>query len=230
MEFYELNRLYDENLTCLNISKIFDRYLYFLLPIFISFGCGISIINIIVLSNRRIELTSKKYLFSQSIFNFMFQIITSSILITNYYEKVLINHYFANRKQLFLSIKTVMNFFYNVNLYCIIWLFTIGALDYCFVSIFKFKVNSNYNKNYLNQFIQQQAQFTYIKDKYGPRIRSFQSNFRSNPQLRTAITTYQPNQTQIFNQRYPDEYGMVKFYAISNLRFNLSFIIHMFDV
>src|SRR5579883_2098611 len=53
MEFYELNRLYDETLKFTRPSDRVDSYLYFLIPTIISFGLGISLISIISLSMNR---------------------------------------------------------------------------------------------------------------------------------------------------------------------------------
>lgn len=158
MEFYELNRLYDKNLDHFNLSKIFDRYLYILLPIIVLFGCGTSLISIIALSRPYYNLTSKKYLLSQSLFNFLFQIITTIILITNYYEKQLIDNY--NNVKYF-TMKIYLNIGYNIILYCLLWLCVIGALDFCFISIIKFHYNLNYNKLNRKLFYQIKVQFNY---------------------------------------------------------------------
>lgn len=142
MEFYELNRLYDETLKITKPSDKFDSYLYFLMPTVISVGCVISLISILALTWHRnsplsIYLTSKSYLFSQLICNLLLQVITSVIFITNYYEGLLLDKYFQNNKQTYFSLKCFLNIFYNIILYSCMWLFSIGAFDYCVLAIKK---------------------------------------------------------------------------------------------
>lgn len=90
MEFYELNRLYDETLKYTKPSDRVDSYLYFLIPTVISFGLGISLISIVSFAMHRnqgrcrtspsqLYLTSKNYLFAQSIANCAFQVRYRSI-------------------------------------------------------------------------------------------------------------------------------------------------------
>ena len=182
MEFYELNRLYDENLVNLTISQSLDRYLYSFIPVIVSFGCGISLVNIIALSHAQSYFTSKHYLYAQSIFTFLFQIITSLILITNYYEKILLNYYFINSKQAYLNVKLTLNFIYNIVFYLIVWLFTIGVLDFAFISIIQFHLNTNFNKQYSRVFTDQLAHFNRIKKQLNNRLKrqlSVNSNYAS---------------------------------------------------
>jgi hypothetical protein len=115
MEFYELNRLYDENLGSMDLSKSVDNYLFLLMPVLISFGCGISIINIVILSKTTTQeilthafATSQSYFHSQAICNFVFQVVSSMVFITNYYEKSIMNSfYFLNNKHIYLNLKLV---------------------------------------------------------------------------------------------------------------------------
>lgn len=207
MEFYELNRLYDDHLEHLRLSKIIDYHLYILLPILISFGCGLSLINIIALSRPYFLSASKKYLLSQSIFNFLFQIVTSIILISNYYEKQLLesNFYFKNKKILYLNIKIFLNILYNIILYILLWLFVIGALDYCFISIIKFHLNTNYNRSNRKLFNQQQAQYNYqqrllhqqqsrLRQKQNLQFAQQQQKYFSTSSLRSSFSS-NPNGT-----------------------------------
>ena len=91
MEFYELNRLFDENLVNTTLSRTLDHYLYSFIPVIVSFGCGLSLVNIIALAQSQSQFTSKHYLYAQSIFAFLFQITTSLVLITKYYENIFVN-------------------------------------------------------------------------------------------------------------------------------------------
>lgn len=163
MEFYELNRLYDETLKYTKPSDRVDSYLYFLIPTVISFGLGISLISIVSFAMHRnqgrcrtspsqLYLTSKNYLFAQSIANCAFQVVTSTILITNYYEKRLIDSYFQNNKDTYFSLKCFLNITYNVLLYIVIWLFVIGAFDYCVLAIKKLNLIGRYSKRYRQMF------------------------------------------------------------------------------
>ena len=174
MEFYNLNRLYDENLAHYKISKAIDYYLLILMPVVVSFGCGISIINIIVFASRRqsspyaamassnFKLSSKKFLLSQSVFNFLFQVLTAIILITNYYESFLMRNYsFSDNKYLnYLNVKQCLNFAYETILYCSIWLFVIGALEFSIIAILKYHLNSNYIQVYAKKFNKQKSQLS----------------------------------------------------------------------
>ena len=169
MEFYNLNRLYNENQPYYNISKLIDYYLLVLMPVIVSFGCGISIINIIVFSssyrvsyNSNLKLSSKKFLLSQSIFNFLFQVITSITLITNYHENYLINNYsYSNNKYLnYLNIKQALNFFYEIIFYSTVWLFVISTLEFSIIAIIKYHLNSNYIEIFQNKFYKQKSQLS----------------------------------------------------------------------
>lgn len=159
MEFYELNRLYDETLKYTKPSDRVDSYLYFLMPTVISFGCVISLISIYSFAVHRhqprvsrVYLTSKAYLYAQSLANFAFQLVTSIILITNYYEKKLIDTYFENNKNTYFSLKCFFNFVYNVLLYLVLWFVVVGAFDFCVVAIKKLNLHASYSKHYRHMF------------------------------------------------------------------------------
>jgi hypothetical protein len=170
MEFYSLNRLYDENQPYFNISKLIDYYLLVLMPVIVSFGCGISIISIFVFSScsispyigANVKLQSKKFLLSQSIFNFLFQIASSIILITNYYENFLINNYsFSNNKYFnYLNLKQALNYFYEIVFYCSIWVFVVGALEFSIIAILKYHIVSNYVEIFQNKYTKQKNQLS----------------------------------------------------------------------
>ena len=158
MEFYELNRLYDKNLEFTNLSRYIDHYLYILMPVVILFGCLISAINILIVSRPYYSpMTSKSYLYTQSVFQILFQLSTTFIFITNYYESLLVDaNFFLNDKMAYFNLKTLVNFAHKVFLYCSIWLFTIGALDFCLIAIVKFHFNLNFNRIYKQLFFKQQ--------------------------------------------------------------------------
>lgn len=170
MEFYSLNRLYDENQPYFNISKLIDYYLLVLMPVIVSFGCGISIISIFVFSScsispyigANVKLQSKKFLLSQSIFNFLFQIASSIILITNYYENFLINNYsFSNNKYFnYLNLKQALNYFYEIVFYCSIWVFVVGALEFSIIAILKYHIVLNYVEIFQNKYTKQKNQLS----------------------------------------------------------------------
>lgn len=181
MEFYELNRLYDENLAYLPVSKLIDRYLFILMPVLISFGCVVSSVNLMVLSRPyfRPPPASKSYLYSQSVFQLLFQLCTTLIFFLNYYESTLIDALNLNSVVDFLvqrldrvayyKLKLLINIIYNIVLYCSIWLFVIDTLDYCLIAIVKFHFNLNFNRIYKKLFQKQQArvyqQQKMIKDR-----------------------------------------------------------------
>lgn len=193
MEFYELNRLYDESLNYIYLSKTLDSYLYLILPIILSFGCGISVLYIIVLSRPALNLASKNYLLTQAIFNFLFQIITSIIFLTNYYERILLSNYFSYNKFIYLNLKAIINFFYNINLYCIIWLFIIGALNTCVITILKYHLNSNYNKLFKQTFDYQRTQLS-NQVKLLEKLKKYKNKKeqpqQSQPQLQQQTSQY----------------------------------------
>ena len=166
MEFYELNRLYDESLGCLEASRMLDRYLYSLMPVFVSLGCGISLINMVVLWRSNLSLASRNFLLAQALFSVLFQLVTAAILISNNYEKELLNSYFADRKPVYLLYKQAVNIVYNVLLYTVVWLFTISCFDFSVLSILKVTSIKNYTKSYYKLFIQQLAHFSYIKRQH----------------------------------------------------------------
>lgn len=182
MEFYELNRLYDETLKYTKPSDRFDSYLYFLIPTIISFGMGISLVSIVSLSMHRnspgsrgfahssqyassrtndggggdwadLYINSKTYLLAQAIANFAYQAVTSAILITNYYEKRLIDtSYFQNNKTTYFSIKCFLNIVYNILLYVVVWLFLVAGFDYCVVAIKKLHLHEAFSRTYRHMF------------------------------------------------------------------------------
>lgn len=155
MEFYELNRLYDETLKFTKPSDRVDSYLYFLMPMVVSFGCVISLISaysFAVHHSARVYLTSKSYLYAQSIANFAFQVITSVILITNYYEKKLIDTYFQNNKNTYFRLKCLLNILYNVLMYLVVWFVVLGAFDFCVIAIKKLNLHVSYSKYYRIMF------------------------------------------------------------------------------
>lgn len=163
MEFYELNRLYDETLKFTKPSDRVDSFLYFLMPTVISFGCVISLISIYSLSSlgsgdrpssqaEPVHLTSKSYLYAQSVANFVFQLVTSVIFITNFYEKKLIDTYFQNKKDTYFSLKCFLNVTYNVLLYSVTWLLLVGAFDFCVVAIKKLNLHVSNSKLYQHSF------------------------------------------------------------------------------
>lgn len=190
MEFYELNRLYDETLKYTKPSDRVDSYLYFLMPTVISFGCVISLISIYSfamhgIASRQIardrayamsdgdgggggddevvpgrpdtrhglvHLVSKAYLYAQSVANFVFQLVTSVIFITNYYEKKLIDTYFQNNKNTYFSLKCLLNFVYNVLLYSVVWFVVVSSFDFCVVAIKKLNLHVGYSKHYRQMF------------------------------------------------------------------------------
>ncbi len=94
------------------------------------------------------------------------------MFITNYYEKYLINSYFANKKHFYLNLKIILNLVYNVLLYCVIWLFTISTLDYCITSIIRYHLNSNFNRDYTSNFYRQQSLFNYQQKLLKKKIES----------------------------------------------------------
>jgi hypothetical protein len=180
MEFYELNRLFDENLVNTTLSRTLDHYLYSFIPVIVSFGCGLSLVNIIALAQSQSQFTSKHYLYAQSIFAFLFQITTSLVLITNYYEKILLNYYFKNVKQTYLTAKLVLGCVYSIFFYCIIWLFTISALNFAFISVIQFNLNKNFNRIYSEAFTDYLAHFNRIKRNLNSRLKrqlSVNSNY-----------------------------------------------------
>ncbi|CAF0735513.1 unnamed protein product [Brachionus calyciflorus] len=182
MEFYELNRLYDDYLSNSNSAKILDNYLHNFIPIIITIGIITSFLNIIIISRPYFQSTSKNNLFSQVKFNFLFQVLSLIIFISNNYEKYLIdNFYFKSNKYTYFRIKIYLNTFYNIFLYCVIWLFIIGCLDYCFIAIIKFHYNVNYSRQNRRLFQHQQILFQYqqkLLHHQQSRLRQNKSNFQ----------------------------------------------------
>ena len=158
MEFYELNRLYDENLHFMDISRIMDKYLYSLLPLLVSLGCAVSLLTSLVLLQRDLNMCSKNYLIAQTICNLFFQLVTTIVLITNNYEKSLFA-YFNESTSRYLLFKTFLHFVYNILLYCVIWLFIMGSLDFTVLTLFKQAAIKTYTRVYYKVFIQQINQF-----------------------------------------------------------------------
>jgi hypothetical protein len=148
MEFYELNRLYDSSLPCLSISLVIDNVIYIVTPIVLVIGFVISLITIIGLSNQHTSVKYKTYFLAHAIFHFVFQIVTLATLATNYYEKSLLNTYFAGDKKFYLRFKTFLNFIYNILFYNIIWVCAISLLDFSLYAIVRSHINSNYFQNY----------------------------------------------------------------------------------
>jgi hypothetical protein len=180
MEFYELNRLYDENLDYWPIMRTLDRYMYIFMPFLITLGCAVSIISIMVLTRPYFDntSTSKRFLLSQSIFNLLFQCISALIFVVNYYENVRMLKESAAQifklndfKQVYLSLRSLINLAYNITLYCSIWLFVVSALDYCLISIVKFHFNLNFNRIYKKLFYKQQARVFYNQKQLKERLK-----------------------------------------------------------
>lgn len=129
MEFYELNRLYDASLPSMDISQSADGLLYSVLPVCITLGCGVSLLTVLVLLHSEFNLTSKNYLVVQCTCNFFFQIVSAVVLITNNYEQDLLRR-FSNKPSDYLNFKLLLNAVYNILLYCVLWFFTVGNLDF----------------------------------------------------------------------------------------------------
>ena len=129
MEFYELNRLYDDSLLSMNLSHSLDALLYSVLPVFLTLGCGVSLLTVLVLLHSEFNLTSKNYLVAQCSCNFLFQIVSAIVLITNNYERDLLAQFKAQPGD-YLKGKLLLNVAYNILLYCVLWFFTVGNLDF----------------------------------------------------------------------------------------------------
>ena len=162
MEFYELNRLYNQNFECMEISQKVVNFLFTFIPVLVVFGSVLSLIGIVITSRPNFKSSSKAYFNSQYKFNFLYQLISILIFISNNYERYLIdNFYFKNNKTTYFKLKIYLNIAYNILLYCLIWNFMFTSLDYCFISIIKFHYNLNYNQLNRKLFYHQQVQFSY---------------------------------------------------------------------
>jgi hypothetical protein len=179
MEFYELNRLFDENLMHMSISTHIDRYLYVLMPMLISFGCVVSAVSVVAISRPYFSPTaSKAYLLYQTVFQLLFQLCTAFIFISNYYESLLVDEsFFLSDKSTYFSLKTFANVVYNVFLYCALWLFTIDALDFCLIAIVKFHFNLNFNRIFKKLFYKQQARVYYQQKMIKDRLKMSSKQF-----------------------------------------------------
>lgn len=169
MEFYDINRLYDENYERFEISDSIDKILYFAYPTTISFGVGISLISLLVLTNKKLYITSKPFLVGQSIANFIYQLLTAIILISNYYEYIFINNESLsfNYKIIYLKIKIHLNFFYTGIYYTLIWLTTISSFHFCIMTIIQPEYDSNSSEKLENKLtrisIDSQQNFYYFE-------------------------------------------------------------------
>lgn len=154
MEFYELNRLYDQSLPSYSLSQSLDRFLYSAVPVLVSVGCAVSLLSVLVLVKSRFTHTSKTYLLAQSTCNLLFQIVTSAVLISNNYERQILEQ-LTDTVASYLRAKVVLNFVYNILLYACIWLLTVGTFDVAVLSILREGAMCAYTRVYYKLFVQQ---------------------------------------------------------------------------
>lgn len=180
MEFYELNRLYNQNFESLEVSKKVVDFLFTFIPVLIVFGSVISSLGILITSRPYFKSSSKFYFNLQYKFNFLYQLTSILIFISNNYERYLIdNFYFKNNKTTYFKLKIYLNIAYNIFLYCLIWNHMFACLDYCFISIIKFHYNLNYSQWNRKLFYQQQVQFSYQQKLFHQQ----QSRLRQNKNI-----------------------------------------------
>lgn len=73
MEFYELNRLYNQNFESLELSKSIVDVFFTFIPALVLFGCVISFLGIVITSRPYYNSSSKTFLNTQFKFNFFYQ-------------------------------------------------------------------------------------------------------------------------------------------------------------